>query len=220
MRGSVVLTEDNGAVRATRPLPVLPISALDQLARVHVETSQASRLFLFLRSSVHVAAVFLLMGSCVLLLGGGATIGRNFSWAALVLIGVTALIHSYIRTNAAAFDRAPASQSARKLRMILFYMGFAWGAGAFLAMPPDLPVLAALLFALLPTLLLAFLLNDTGGLAAFLAPCGVLTIAASFLLSWPHATLDAIVILILQWGLFAGMVMRRRTPLPAGLALR
>lgn len=216
----MALTEDNLAHTHARPLPILPVAALDQLARLHVETSEASRLVKFLRSAVHAASLFMLMGACVLFLGGGPTIAHNFSWAALVLIGVTALLYSFIRTNAAVFGRAPISQSSRNLRAILFYMGVAWGAGAFLAVPPDLPPLQAILFAVIPAMLLAMLLNDLGGLAAFQAPAGALTIGAAFALSWPHAGQGALLILILQWGLFAAIALRRRSPLPAGLALR
>jgi hypothetical protein len=216
----VALTRDNNTHHHVRPLPVLPVAALDQLARLHVETSEASRLVKFLRSAVHAASLFMLMGTCVLFLGGGPTIGHNFSWAALVLSGVAALLYSYIRTNAAGFGRAPISQAARNLRVILFYMGVAWGAGAFLAVPPDLPALQAILFAVVPAILMAMLLNDVGGLAAFQSPAGLLTIAAAFARSWPHAGLDALLILTLQWGLFALIALRRRSPLPAGLALR
>lgn len=216
----MTLINDNRVGPHAKPLPVLPVAALDQLARLHVETSEVSRLILFLRSSVHVASVFMLMGTCVLFLGGGATIGYNFSWAALVLIGVAALLHSHIRTNAAAFGRAPVSEAARNLRMTLFYMGFAWGAGAFLATPPGVSVLQAILFAVVPSLLLALLLKDAWGLAAFLAPAGALTVGAAFARSWPNSSLDAVLIPVLQWGLFIGIILRHRTLFPAGLALR
>jgi hypothetical protein len=216
----VALTKDNIVRHHARPLPVLPVAALDQLARLHVETSEASRLVKFLRSAVHAASLFMLMGTCVLLLGGGPTIGHNFAWAALILIGVTALLYSFIRTNAAVFGRAPVSEAARNLRAILFYMGAAWGAGAFLAVPASLPVLQAVLFAVIPAMLLALLLKDLAGLAAFLAPAGALTIWAGFAQSWPDAGFDALLILMLQSGLFAAMALRRRPSLPAGLALR
>jgi hypothetical protein len=216
----VALTEDNTVHHRARPLPVLPVAALDQLAHLHAETTQASRLVKFLRSAVHAASLFMLMGTGVLFLGGGPTIGHNFSWAALVLIGVTALLYSFIRTNAAVFGRAPISEAARNLRVILFYMGVAWGAGAFLAVPPDLPAPQAILFAVIPAMLMASLLNDLAGLAAFQAPAGALTIWSAFAQPWPHAGLDALLILVLQWGLFAAIALRRRSPLPAGLALR
>ena len=179
------------------------MAALDQLARLHVETSEASRLVKFLRSSVHAASLFMLMGACVLFLGGGPTIGQNFSWAVLVLIGVMALLYSYIRTNAAVFDRTPVSEAARNLRAIFFYMGLAWGAGAFLAVacrssdPAGHPVRR-------------HTRAGSGAAAERRArPCGLsgarrrLAVAAAFARSWPHAGLDICLILVLQWGPFA-----------------
>jgi hypothetical protein len=216
----VARTNDNSTRYQSRPLPVLPAAALDQLARVHVETSQASRLVLFLRSSVHVASLFMLMGSCVLLLGGGASFARNFCWAVLILIGVGGLLYSSIRNTAAAFDRAPVSEAARDLRVILFYMGLAWGSGAFLAVSADFPAYQAILFAVLPVFLLALMLNDNFGLLAFLAPAGVWTVYAAFARTWPQAPLDAVLIPTLQAGLFLVMLLRHRTHFPAGLALR
>lgn len=217
----MALTKDNPiTIRRAEPLPVLPIAALDQLARLHAETSEASRLAKLLRNSIHAASLFMLMGACVLLLGGGPTIGQNFSWAALGLLGVVGLIYSHIRVNAATFDRAPVWIAARNLRLTLFYLGLVWGAGAFLAMPPELPTPQAILFAVMPALLLTIVLNDKAGLAAFQAPAGALTILAAFTQSWPHAALDALTILVVQWGLFAVLALRRRASLPAGLALR
>ena len=201
-------------------MPVLPVAALDQLARLHAETSQASRLTLFLRSSVHTASLFMLMGTCVLFLGGGSSFAHNFSWAALILAGVAALLFSYIRNTAAAFDRAPVSDAARNLRVILFYMGLAWGSGAFLATPNEFPVYQAILFVAIPVMLLAPILKDTGGLFAFLVPASAWTVYAAFARSWPGAVLDAVLIPLLQAGLFLGVALRRRMHFPAGLALR
>jgi hypothetical protein len=216
--GSVAITDHNNAVQA-RPLPVLPTAALDRLASLHVETSEAGRLVMFLRASVHAAFFFMLMGVSVLFLGG-TTIGQDFSWAVLVLIGVVALLHSYIRTNAAVFDRAPVSEAARNLRAVFFYLGLAWGVGAFLVLPADTPSLPAILFAVIPALVLTLLLKDARGLAAFLVPTSAFAIAAAFVRPWPHPGLDVFLILVLQWGPLLGIVMRRHAPLPAGLALR
>ncbi len=220
MRGSVALTKDDNILHPqAKPLPVLPLDALDRLARLHTESSEASRLARLLRNSIHAASLFMLMGSCVLLMGGG-TIGRNFLWAVSILAGVVGLVICYIRTNAAAFDRAPFSITARNVRATLLYLGIAWGAGAFLALPPELPALQAILFAVTPALLLALLLNDARGLAAFQAPAGLMTIGAAFIQSWPDAGLDALAILGANGTLFAAIAWRRRNPLPAGLALR
>ena len=69
----MALTEDNNIIQHHRQAVAgLPVAALDQLARLHVETSEASRLAKFLRNAVHAASLFMLMGTCVLFLGGGA----------------------------------------------------------------------------------------------------------------------------------------------------
>ena len=213
-------TNDNIAPHESRSLPILPLTALDQLARLHVETSEASRLTLFLRSSVHIASLFMLMGTCVFLMGGSASFAQNFSWAVLILVGVAALLISYIRNMAAAFDRAPISEAARNLRLILFYMGLAWGSGAFLALPAMSSVAQTVLFAVIPVLLLALMLKDVVGLCVFLVPAGAATIYAAFMRDWPGAPLDAVLISLLQGSLFLASLMRRRSHLPAGLALR
>src|SRR5215813_638317 len=103
---------------------------------------------------------------------------------------------------AAAFHRAPISEAARNLRIILFYMGLAWGGGAFLAVPAAFPALQAILFAVIPVLLLALMLKDAGGLFAFLVPAGGSTVYAAFMRSWPEAPLDAALIPLLQGALF------------------
>jgi hypothetical protein len=216
----VARANDNTAHHEKRPLPVLPLAALDQLERLHGETSEASRLTVFLRSSVHVASFFMLMGTCVLFLGGGSSFAQTFSWAVLILLGVVALLHSYIRNMAAAFDRVPISEAARNLRIVLFYVGLAWGSGAFLAVPAAFPASQAVLFAVIPVLLLALMLNDAAGLFAFLVPTGAWTVYAAFARSWPEASLDAVLIPLLQTGLFLATLLRRRTLFPAGLALR
>jgi hypothetical protein len=216
----VALTKDGDILHSqAKPLPVLPLDALDRLARLHAESSEASRLARLLRNSIHAASLFMLMGSCVLLLGGG-TMARNFLWAVLILAGVVGLIHSYIRTTAAFLDRAPFSVAARNLRATFLYLGQAWGAGAFLVLPSALPILTAILFAGVPAMALALLLNDAKSLAAFQIPVGLLTIGAAFALAWPGAALDAVAILGLHGGLFAAIAWHRRIPLPAGLALR
>lgn len=216
----MALTEDDNILHPhAKPLPVLPLDALDRLARLYTESREASHLAGLLRNAIHAASLFMAMGSGVLLLGGG-TIGRNFLWAVCILAGVVGLIHSYIRTNAAAFGRVPFSVAARNLRAIFLYLGMAWGMGAFLVLPPAFPAFEAILFTALPALALALLLNDAKSLAAFQIPTGLLTIGAAFTLSWPDAALDALAILGLHGGLFAAIAWRRRTPLPAGLALR
>ncbi|HEY4274530.1 MAG TPA: hypothetical protein VGM68_03520 [Rhizomicrobium sp.] len=212
--------QESAVPSPAEPLAALPAAMLEQLARLHRETSQVSRTTKFLGSAVHAASAFMLMGGCVLLWSGGQTIGQNFLWAVLVLIGVAALLYSFIRTHAAAFDRMPASMAARNLRGMVLYLGLAWGAGAFLVLPGNAAPVTAILFAVLPALVLSGLLHDFTGLAAFQIPASVLTAAALFARPWQDPGLAMAAIFTLQSVLFAMVALRHRISLPAGLALR
>jgi len=194
----------------------LPLDALDQLARLHRESRETSRLARFLASSVHAAFLFMLMSALVLFLGRTETIGRGFSWALMILVGVLALLECYIRTHAALFSGAPSAR-AKELRMVFLYIGFGWGAGAFLVLPADPGILAVLLFVALPGAALAFLLPDAVGFTFFMVPAGFMVIGAALIRSFPHAGLDMSLILILQWGLFSGALLRNREPYSTAL---
>ena len=192
----------------------LPLDALDRLARIHRETRQTSHLTRFLASSVHAAFLFLLMTVLVLLLARTETIGRDFCWAVMILAGVLALLQRQIRAHAALFSEVPMS-TAKELRMIFLYMGFAWGAGAFLVLPATSGTLAVLLFTAVPGLTLALLLADAASFTLFLVPSGLTVIGAALIRSFPYAMLEMSLILILQWGLFTGAILRNREPDPA-----
>jgi len=209
----MALTDEDGADFISSSLK---LDALDQLARLHRETRQTDRLARFLASSVHAALLFMLSTMLVLLLGRTESLGRDFSWALMILMGVLALLECYVRTHAALFSGAPAAR-AKELRLIFLYMGFAWGAGAFLVLPPDPGTLAVIPFMTLPAMALAFLLPDAMGFTLFLAPAGLMTISAALIRDFPHAELDMSLILILQWGLFSGALLRNREPHSAAL---
>lgn len=193
------------------------LDALDELARLHHETRQTNRLARFLASAVQAAFLFMLMAVLVFVLERGQTMGRNFSWALLILAGVLMLLHRHIRTHAALFSPAPLERVAGELRLVFFYMGVAWGAGAFLVLPADPGVLAVVLFMMLPGVALAFFLPDTAAFTLFLAPAGLVTMGAALVCVFPHRALDISLILILQWGLFSGAFLRNREPHPVAL---
>ena len=195
----------------------LPLDALDQLVRLHRETRQTDRLARFLAGAVHAAFLFMLMTALVLILARNHAIGRDFSWTLLILIGVMGFLRCYIRTHAALSHPAPFAKAASALRLVLLYMGVAWGAGAFLVLPAQLGVLDVLLFMALPSLALALILSDAAGFTFFLVPAGLMVIAAALIRAFPHAIVDMSLILILQWGLFTGAFLRHREPHPAAL---
>ncbi len=68
------------------------------------------------------------------------------TWLVLIGAGLASLMRSYVIAIAAPFERAPLRLFARDLQAIMLYVGFAWGAGSFLALPADVTVLQAIMF--------------------------------------------------------------------------
>jgi hypothetical protein len=174
-----------------RPSPVpaasphIPHAAIARLPVLHAEAAQNARLGRFVAHSVQAACLLMLTGVATLSMGGGS-LQSDFVWSVLVLAGVVAMTLNYIRGEAAGtLRRTRIEVSAADLRAILLYTGFAWGAGAFLALPTDPGVLPAFAFVMGPVLLLAALLKDEGGIAAFTAPAVILAAAAGMLKPWP-----------------------------------
>ena len=198
--------------------PSLPLEALDHLTRLHRETLETNRLAGFLASSIQAAFLFMVMATLVLLLEPGQTLGQGFSWALMILVGVLALVHRYVGTHAALFSNVPLERTAKALRMVLLYIGLAWGAGAFLILPAHTETLAVVLFAAGPGLVLTFILADARGSTLFLIPAGLMAMGAALIRGFPHWQLDMSLILILQWGLFRGAFLRNREPHPDALS--
>jgi hypothetical protein len=197
-----------------------PSSALVRLRALHDEASEAIGLGRFLASAVHAGAALILMGMGLLSFAAGTALQPCFAWSVLVLLGVGALLKSYIRSTASAFDRAPMREAAKDLRALLFYCGFAWGAGALLVLSPVAATPLVLGFAGFPSLCLALLVRDREGSLAFLIPVTALTIAAALIRPWQGAGLDTALLLALQSAIAGHILLRgRRGQQPAGLAL-
>lgn len=159
----------------------LPLDALDRLVQLHQETCRTNRLARFLGSAVHAAFLFMLMAAATVMLTKGHAIGRNFSWALLILIGVAGLLFCNIRTHAALSAQAPFLRAAKTLRLVFLYMGLAWGTGAFLVLPADAQILPVLFFVAFPSVALAFLVPDAAGFSVFLVPNGLMVIATALI---------------------------------------
>jgi hypothetical protein len=161
----------------------IPHEFLARLPVLRAEAGRNVRLGRFVANSVPLAGLLMLAGGMVLLAGGGGLQG-DFVWSLLVLGGITAMTVNYIRGPARSPHTTKLETSAADLRAILLYTGFAWGAGAFLALPADPGIAAALAFALGPVVLAVLLLRDEAGIAAFAAPSAGLTAAAGLFLHW------------------------------------
>jgi len=185
-----------------------PLAALTRLHELHNETSETSQLALFLGGAVHAAGALTLMAMTVLTFAADTALQPCFAWAVLMLLAVGTLLRSYIRSTAAGFARMPLMDAAKDLRAILFYTGSAWGAGAFLVLSPAAGPALAVLFAVLPSLMLSLLLKDREGALVFIVPVTVISIAAAILRPWPDAGLDTALLLMLQSGIAAHVLMR------------
>jgi len=208
--------------RALRAPDPGALSALTRLCQIHAETSETAKLGRFLRSAVPAAAVLMALGALAVAFAGGADIKREFAWSLLVLAGVGAMLRSYIKSNAQAFDRLPLREAAKDLRAVWFYTGFAWGAGAFLLLGDNPLPIMGLCFAVAPSVILLPLLRDKAASLSFIAPVTVLTAAAVMLEGWGGASVALAMLLVVQGSIVAGLSLagRTRQSLPAGLSLR
>ncbi len=211
-------------LQVSRPLALQsgPLSSLARLPEIHAEASEIAHLSRFLRASVGAAAMLMLLGAVAIAVAGGAGLKQEFAWALLVLAGVGAMLRSYIRSTAQAFDRLPMREAAKDLRAVLFYTGFAWGAGAFLLLGDNPLPLMGLCFAVLPSAILLPLLRDKTAGLFFLSPVTVLTAAAMLLQHWAAMPVALTMLLVMQSCIGAGLALagRSRETIPAGLSLR
>ena len=163
------------------PVPA-PMADLARLTALHAEAEETARLANALgRAPMTAAALAAGAGVTAALSLKGADVSATIAWLVLVLGGVGAIARSYAQAIAAPFERAPLRAFAEDLRAIMLYAGFAWGAGAFLALPADAGVAGTLLFSAGMAGLVALSLRrlDTG--IAFTAPVAALgTVAALF----------------------------------------
>ena len=198
------------------------LSALSRLSQIHAETSETAKLGRFLRSALPASAVLMALGALAVGFAGGASLKQEFAWSLLVLAGVGAMLRSYIKSTAQAFDRAPLREAAKDLRAVLFYTGFAWGAGAFLLLGDNPLPIMGLCFAVAPSVILLPLLRDKTANLFFIAPVTLLTAAAMILEGWGGAPVALVMLLVVQGSIVAGLALagRARQSLPAGLSLR
>jgi hypothetical protein len=196
----------------------VPQAALEHLFRLHAEQADNAKRMIFLENTADTALVLLLLAAAALLVGAGTGLALCFAWSLLMLLGISALIVCHIKSMVG--DHVLLADAVKDLRVVLAYVGIAWGTGALLVLPATAGPLLVLGFAVLPSLCLTHTLRDGRGALAFLAPVTALTAAATILRPWPDAGLDAALLVLLQSGIAALALRGRRHAMPAGLALR
>jgi hypothetical protein len=155
--------------------------AIAKLKVLHAEAEETAHLANLLGRSLYAGIAMPVLAILTIALSVEASPVQQLIWAGLVSLIAVAVLKSYRHAMREPFERATLKNFAKDLSATLFFAGFAWGAGAFLTLPENTPALAAVLFAALPGVFIAYLLRNQEALVLFLAPVAALTAAASIL---------------------------------------
>ena len=155
--------------------------ALARLKVLHAEAEETARLANLLGRSAYAGAALPFLAIVTMGLAVEMNPAPQVAWLVFVGAVAGAMLVAYRRAMKSPFESEGLRDYAKDLSAILLFAGFAWGAGAFLALPAGVPAAAAVAFAVLPAAIIATLLRDRDALALFLAPATVLTVAACLL---------------------------------------
>jgi hypothetical protein len=155
--------------------------AIAKLKLLHAEAEETARLANLLGRSGYVGITLPALGVLTMALTAGVRPAPQIVWLLFVGAVSLAMLAAYRHAMRSPFERASLKDYAKDLSAILLFAGFAWGGGAFLALPAGLSTLAAVSFAILPALAIGYLLRDREALALFLAPACGLTATACLL---------------------------------------
>ena len=153
---------------------------LAQLAALHREAGRDLRHSSLLASTPLFSVALMLEGGVALGCAHRSDLASGFAWAMAVLLGIALLTRNHIRGFARIPGTVALARAARELRMLLVYLGFAWGLGAILVLPQTAGAWA-LVFAAGPGLTAALILKDVRSALAFGLPAALVTAAA---LAW------------------------------------
>jgi len=165
---------------------------LSHLAALHREAAETAHLANLLGRAPY-AAGFLIAASglCATFAAGAAPAAQTTAWLILMMIGAGALTRAYGQAIRAPFERAPLSAFSQDCEAILTYAGFAWGAGAFLALPADTDPLIAIAFGIAVPALVAWTMRGSRAGLFFLLPATVLSAIAMAMRPLPDGGLAA-----------------------------
>lgn len=155
-----------------------PIAKLKSL---HAEAEETARLANLLGRSLYAGIALPVLGILTLGLSIDMSPAPQLVWCGFVAAVAGAMLLAYRHAMKKPFERPALKDFAKDLSAILLFAGFAWGSGAFLALPAGTLAIAAILFVASPSIIVAYLLRDREALFLFLAPTAVLTIIASLL---------------------------------------
>jgi len=154
--------------------------SLARLASVHREAVETARLANLLGRTPYAAALLVVGGVCVsAALYGTVPLAPLVIWNLFLIAGAVALTRLYRLTARSAFELLPLRAFALDLNAVLLYAGFAWGAGAFLALPQSVPGVALTLYAAGAAALAACIFRSRNAALTFLIPASGLPFIAA-----------------------------------------
>lgn len=155
--------------------------SLAKLKLLHAEAEETARLANLLGRSLYAGITLPVLAILTVGLSVDMQPAPQLVWCLFVATVAAAMLIAYRHAIRRPFERAALKDFAKDLSAILLFAGFAWGSGAFLALPAATAALPAILFVALPAVAIAYLLRDRQALLLFLAPTAVLSVAASVL---------------------------------------
>jgi len=205
-----------------RPLPATKpgSGALAKLKILHVEAEETAHLANLLGRSAYAGMVLPLLAIVTMGLSVEMNPAPQMVWLLFVGAVALAMLVAHRHAMKRPFERAALKVYAKDLSAILLFAGFAWGAGAFLALPSATPVAAAIAFTVVPAGIVAYLLRDREALFLFLAPVTALTVAACLFKPFAGGWMSAVLIVataILTAG--AAFLHQRLTGIPSKPAM-
>lgn len=185
-------------------------SALAQLKVLHSEAAETAGLANLLGRSLYVALALPVLSILTVGMADGANPASQLVWCGFMMAVAIALFVAYRHAMRRPFERAVLKDFAKDLSAILLFAGFAWGAGAFLALPQGTVAVAAIVFAAAPAIVIAAMLRHREALYLFLAPAAALTAAGSLLRPFADGMLAAGLILAASAVIAGAVVLRDR----------
>ena len=181
-------------------------ASIARLKALHSEAEETARLANILGRSLYAGLALPVLAILTVALSVEMSPVPQLIWCLFVGAVSVAILVAYRHAMRQPFERSSLKNFAKDLSAILLFAGFAWGSGAFLALPVGTQPLGALVFASAPAVIIAYLLRDREALFLFLAPVTVLSAAACLLKPFAGGVWAAL-LTILAAGVIAGVTM-------------
>ncbi|MDR3528532.1 MAG: hypothetical protein P4L57_14775 [Rhizomicrobium sp.] len=180
--------------------------SIARLKALHSEAEETARLANILGRSLYAGLALPVLAILTVALSVEMSPGPQLIWCLFVGAVSVAILVAYRHAMRQPFERSSLKHFAKDLSAILLFAGFAWGSGAFLALPVGTQPIALLVFASAPAVIIAYLLRDREALFLFLAPVTVLSASACLLKPFAGG-LWAALLTILAAGVIAGATL-------------